>query len=207
MRGVPGVPGCAPAPTAPGLASFLSSGLLALVRRVLAGRRVAASRRGRLASRASPGRWRGSAGGRGGRAGRECARPGSFSELTPLCLKTTQISTSRAAQRCRGLDHGSAHKQQRGEVGKWYDAVCPLSGDASSAPVPVTCQTGRRERPCSRALPIEGPVTCRNSDEFSQQAGAFPGRRGGVRRRRGGRGGGSRRRGRWRCSRRGPSRR
>ena len=41
---VPGVPGCAPAPTAPGCVSFLSLGLMVLVRRVLAGQRAAASR-------------------------------------------------------------------------------------------------------------------------------------------------------------------
>ncbi len=34
---LPGVPGCAPAPTAPGWSSFLSLGLLVLVRQVLAG--------------------------------------------------------------------------------------------------------------------------------------------------------------------------
>ena len=41
---VPGVPGCAPAPTAPGWSSFLMFVLFGLVRRVLAGRRAAASR-------------------------------------------------------------------------------------------------------------------------------------------------------------------
>ena len=41
---VPGVPGCAPAPTAPGWSSFVLLGWFVLVRRVLAGRRAAASR-------------------------------------------------------------------------------------------------------------------------------------------------------------------
>jgi hypothetical protein len=41
---LPGVPGCAPAPTAPGCASFRAAGMAVLVRRVLAGRIVAASR-------------------------------------------------------------------------------------------------------------------------------------------------------------------
>jgi hypothetical protein len=41
---VPGVPGCAPAPTAPAVPPFVSLGLMVLVRRVLAGRRAAASR-------------------------------------------------------------------------------------------------------------------------------------------------------------------
>jgi hypothetical protein len=41
---VPGVPGCAPVPTAPAVSPFASLGWLVLVRRVLAGRRAAASR-------------------------------------------------------------------------------------------------------------------------------------------------------------------
>ena len=41
---VPGVPGCAPAPTAPAWSSFVSLGLMVLVRLVLAGRRAVASR-------------------------------------------------------------------------------------------------------------------------------------------------------------------
>jgi hypothetical protein len=40
----PGVPGCAPAPTAPGGPPFVRLGRFVLVRRVLAGRRAAASR-------------------------------------------------------------------------------------------------------------------------------------------------------------------
>ena len=41
---VPGVPGCAPAPTAPDRSPFLLMGWFVLVRRVPAGRRAAASR-------------------------------------------------------------------------------------------------------------------------------------------------------------------
>jgi hypothetical protein len=41
---VPGVPGCAPAPTAPGSFSFRVDGAVVLVRRVLAGRTAVASR-------------------------------------------------------------------------------------------------------------------------------------------------------------------
>ena len=41
---VPGMPGCAPAPTAPDVPPFVSLGWSVLVRRVLAGRTAAASR-------------------------------------------------------------------------------------------------------------------------------------------------------------------
>lgn len=41
---VPGVPGCAPAPTAPAMPPFASLGWFVLVMRVLAGRTAAASR-------------------------------------------------------------------------------------------------------------------------------------------------------------------
>jgi hypothetical protein len=51
----PGVPGCAPAPTAPGCASSRVARVVVLVRRVRAGRRAAASRRGTPLSMASPG--------------------------------------------------------------------------------------------------------------------------------------------------------
>jgi hypothetical protein len=44
VRAVPGVPGCAPAPTAPGLPPSCCLGRSVLVRRVRAGRRAAASR-------------------------------------------------------------------------------------------------------------------------------------------------------------------
>jgi hypothetical protein len=50
---VPGVPGCAPAPTAPGVSPFVPLGLMVLVRRVLARQRAAASKRGMRLSRAS----------------------------------------------------------------------------------------------------------------------------------------------------------
>ncbi len=50
---VPGVPGCAPAPTAPVWPSFLSLELFVLVRRLLAGWRAAGSRRGMPLSTAS----------------------------------------------------------------------------------------------------------------------------------------------------------
>jgi len=52
---VPGVPGSAPAPTAPGNPPLVQLGWFVLVKRVLAGRTAAASRRGRPPSRASPG--------------------------------------------------------------------------------------------------------------------------------------------------------